>query len=42
LVRDFKVKEYIKDKTTKYNVKVIVNENDNNEVIDCIYIKEVE
>ena len=28
--------------TTKYNVKVIVNENDNNEVIDCIYIKEVE
>lgn len=42
LVRDFKVKEYIKDKTTKYNVKVIINENDNNEVIDCIYIKEVE
>lgn len=42
LVRDFKVKEYIKEKTTKYNVKIIVNENDNDEIVDCVYIKEVE
>lgn len=42
LVRDFKIKEYIKSKTTKYNVKVIINEFDNDEVVDCIYIKEVE
>lgn len=42
LVRDFKVKEYIKDKTTKYNIKIKITEFDNDEVIDCIYIKEVE
>lgn len=42
LVRDFKIKEYVKDKTTKYNIKVLINETDNDEVIDSIYIKEVE
>lgn len=42
LVRDFKVKEYIKNKTTKYNIKIKITEFDNDEVIDCIYIKEVE
>lgn len=42
LVRDFKVKEYVKDKTTKYRIKVIINETDNDEEIDSIYIKEVE
>lgn len=42
LVRDFKVKEYIKDKKTKYNIEVIINENDKDEVIDSICIKEVE
>lgn len=42
LVRDFKVKEYVKDKTTNYNVKVLINEADNDEVIDSVYIKEVE
>lgn len=42
LVRDFKVKEYIRDKTIKYDIKVKINESDKDEVIDCIYIKEVE
>ena len=42
LVRDFKVKEYIRDKKTKYDIKVKINEADKDEVIDCIYIKEVE
>lgn len=42
LVRDFKIKEYIKDKTTKYNIKVSITEMDNDEVIDCIYIKEID
>lgn len=42
LVRDFKIKEYVRDKSTKYNIKVIINEADNDEVIDCIYVKEVE
>ena len=40
--RDFKIKEYVKDKTTKYKIRVIINESDNDEVIDNIYIKEVE
>ena len=42
LVRDFKVKEYVKDKTTRYRIKIIINESDNDEEIDSIYIKEVE
>lgn len=42
LVRDFKVKEYVKNKTTKYRIKVIINESDNDEKIESIYIKEVE
>lgn len=42
LVRDFKIKEYVKDKITKYKIKVIINESDNDEVIDSVYIKEVE
>ena len=41
VVRDFKVKEYIKDKKTMYNVTIKINEIDNDEVIDCVYIKEV-
>ena len=41
LVRDFKIKEYVRDKSTKYNVYVSITEMDNDEVIDCIYIKEV-
>lgn len=42
LVRDFKIKEYIKDKTTTYNVTISINEADNDQVIDSIYIKEIE
>lgn len=42
LVRDFKIKEYIKDKKTRYNITVSIMEIDNDEVIDCIYIKEVD
>lgn len=42
LVRDFKIKEYVKDKTTKYNVTVSITEMDNDEVIESIYIKEVD
>lgn len=42
LVRDFKIKEYIKDKTTSYNVTISINEADNDQVIDSVYIKEVE
>lgn len=42
LVRDFKIKEYIKDKKTKYSVYVIITEMDNDEDIDSIYIKEIE
>ena len=41
LVRDFKIKEYVKDKKTTYNVTLKINEIDNDEVIDCVYIKEV-
>lgn len=41
LVRDFKIKEYVRDKKTVYNVKLKINEVDNDEVIDCVYIKEV-
>ena len=35
------LKEYVRDKSTKYNVYVSITEMDNDEVIDCIYIKEV-
>lgn len=42
LVRDFKVKEYIRNKSTIYNIKLKINETDNDEVLDCVYIKEVE
>lgn len=42
LTRDFKIKEYVKDKTTRYNIYVSITEMDNDEVIDCIYIKEVD
>lgn len=42
LVRDFKVKEYVKEKITKYKIKILINESDNDEKIDSIYIKEVE
>lgn len=42
LVRDFKIKEYIKDKKTMYNIFVSITEMDNDEVIDSIYIKEVD
>ena len=42
LVRDFKVKEYIRDKSTLYKIKLKINETDNDEVLDCVYIKEVE
>ena len=41
LVRDFKIKEYVRDKTTTYNIYVSITEMDNDEVVDCIYIKEV-
>lgn len=41
LVRDFKIKEYVKDKTTKYNITVSITEMDNDEIVDSIYIKEV-
>lgn len=42
LARDFKIKEYVKDKTTRYNIYVSITEMDNDEVIDSIYIKEVD
>ena len=42
LTRDFKIKEYVKDKTTRYNIYVSITEMDNDEVIDSIYIKEVD
>lgn len=42
LVRDFKIKEYVKDKKTKYSVYVVITEMDNDEDIDSIYIKEIE
>lgn len=42
LVRDFKIKEYIKDKKTKYNITVSIMEIDNDEVIESIYIKEID
>ena len=42
LVRDFKIKEYIKDKKTKYNITVSIMEMDNDEVIESIYIKEID
>lgn len=41
LVRDFKIKEYVRDKTTTYDVIIKITEIDNDEVIDCVYIKEV-
>lgn len=41
LVRDFKVKEYVREKTTNYNVTLKITEIDNDEIIDCVYIKEV-
>ena len=41
IARDFKVKEYVKDKLTRYNIYVSITEMDNDEVIDSIYIKEV-
>lgn len=42
LVRDFKIKEYIKDKKTRYNITVSIMEMDNDEVIESIYIKEID
>ena len=41
LVRDFKIKEYVRDKKSTYNLIVKVTEIDNDEIIDSIYIKEV-
>ena len=41
LVRDFKIKEYVRDKKTMYKIVVTITEMDNDEVIDSIYIKEV-
>lgn len=41
LVRDFKIKEYVRDKAIKYDVVMKINEIDNDEVIDSVYIKEV-
>ena len=42
IIRDFKVKEYIRDKTTIYNIKLRINETDNDEVLESVYIKEIE
>ena len=41
LVRDFKIKEYVRDNVITYNVVLKITEIDNDEVIDCVYIKEV-
>lgn len=42
LIRDFKIKEYIREKITTYSIKLRITETDNDEVLDCVYIKEVE
>lgn len=41
LVRDFKIKEYVKDNIITYNVILKITDIDNDEIIDCVYIKEV-
>ena len=41
LVRDFKIKEYVRDNVITYNVVLKITEIDNDEIIDCVYIKEV-
>lgn len=41
LVRDFKIKEYVKENILTYKVTLKITEIDNDEVIDCVYIKEV-
>lgn len=41
LVRDFKIKEYVKNNVITYNVILKITDIDNDEVIDCVYIKEV-
>lgn len=42
IVSDFKIKEYIKNKTTNYYINVKILETDRDEVVDCVYIKEVD
>lgn len=41
LSRDFKIKEYVKDNVITYNTVLKITDIDNDEVIDCVYIKEV-
>lgn len=41
LARDLKVKEYVKENVVSYNVTLKITEVDNDEIIDCVYIKEV-
>lgn len=41
LTRDFKVKEYVRENILTYKATLKITENDNDEVIDCVYIKEV-
>lgn len=41
LSRDFKIREYVKDNVITYNVTLKITDINNDEVIDCVYIKEV-